>query len=345
MSTESLTDLLKRAICTVLLCCGVIAAQETTPKVFEVSATKNLMGTEVDILAMHGNVSSCKIALYHAFREIERIEQLVSEHISTSEVALINAHAGESPVKVSYETLSLIKRAIGYAQTFDGAFDITIGPISSLWGFSSDHPVALPSPDSIKALLPLINYKKISLNESDTTVALLEKGMLLDLGGVAKGYAVDRAVMILKQNGVDNFLLKAGGDMFCSGFKAATQKWRIGIKHPRQPEALLAKFEIDNFAVSTSGDYERCAMIDGKRYHHIFDPQTGYPAEKSQSVTVLAPSAEVADAWSTYLFILGYEKYKCISTPAPGACLFVDASGKVNYDEALLLSYHLQFPN
>ncbi len=146
------------------------------------------------------------------------------------------------------------------------------------------------------------------INEKDTTVFLTEKGMSIDLGGIAKGYAIDRGSAVLKKMGITNFILNAGGDIYVSGTKGENTLWKVGIKHPRHSNDFIAEFDLKDYAVATSGDYERFKIINGKRYHHILDPGTGYPGTLSESSTILAPTAEEADATATYVFLLGWKK-------------------------------------
>ncbi len=320
---------------------GLFAQAKPTAPVFEVSATQFLLGTQVEIIALGKSVQAAKKACYFAFREMERIENILSSHRDDSEIGKLNASAAERPVRVSAETFAILQRALDYSRQFHGQFDISIGPISVLWGFNEDRDIRLPDPDTLRQKLALVDYRQILLNPADTTVRFLKPGMRVDLGGIAKGYAIDRAAAMLRQHGIHQFLINAGGDIYASGLKADGRKWRIGIKHPRQLSELLATFDLTDFAVATSGDYERYAIIDGKRYHHILDPRTGYPAADYRSVTVLAPSAEAADVWATYLFILGWPQYKKLQPP-PVLALFVDDSGTVYYDLAWKQKYGLQ---
>lgn len=331
-------------IAAVLFYCPLrLQAQNGEAPLFEVSATKYLMGTQVDVLAQNESIQRCKGAFYEAFREIDRIENLLSAQRETSELARINQHAGRGPVRVSWETLAIIKRAVEYGKKFNGYFDISIGPISYLWGFGWEKKVVVPERRRIAALLPLVGYGKIIINERDTTIAFARDGMQLDLGGIAKGYAVDRAALILRQQGIKNFLLNADGDIYAAGHKSDNQKWHVGIQHPRSKQALIASFELSDFAVATSGDYERFIEVDGKRYHHIFDPRTGYPAPFTQSVSVLATTAEEADAWATYLFIIGFEGYKKIFSPQTPLALFVDINDEIHWDAIWERNFLLKF--
>jgi thiamine biosynthesis lipoprotein len=318
-----------------------VPAAESDLPVFEVSSRKYLLGTQVDITALHPDVIKCKKACYAAFQEIERIERLLSSHSETSEISAINREAGAKPVKVSLETFSIIRRAIRYAEMFEGSFDVTIGPVTQLWGFHDDSPPSIPEETKLTAMLQLVNFKRVLLNQADTTVFLEVGGMQLDLGGIAKGYAVDKAAEVLKQNGIKHFLINAGGDIFASGRKTENKKWTVGIQHPRKPNDLLATFEMSDLAVATSGDYERYFDEGGKRYHHIIDPKTGYPADLNQSVTVFAPSVEEADVWATYLFILGYEEYQQRKDISPVESLFVARTGKVRCADSLKKEFKL----
>ena len=320
-------------------------AQKKSVQLFEVTASKSLLGTIVDMKALHESVQPARLAFYEAFKEIERIEGLLSSHNPDSEISKVNQQAGNKPVKVSYETFAILQRANNYSEQFNGMFDVTIGPLTLLWGFNGDKEVSIPEEEKLAAMLQFVDYKKISLSRKDTTAALTKAGMQIDLGGIAKGYAIDRAAMILKQNNVTRFLINAGGDIYASGLKADSSKWVVGIQHPRQPNELLAKCELSDFAVATSGDYERYSEIDGKRYHHILNPETGYPADLCQSVTVLTSTAEKADVWATYLFLIGYHGYQKKYAGAFVQSIFVDQKGKRYYDKALEKKIGLEFLN
>ncbi len=166
--------------------------------------------------------------------------------------------------------------------------------------------------------------------------------MNLDLGGIAKGYAVDRASKILLDRGIKNFMVNGGGDLYVSGLKQDSSKWVIGIEHPRDKSKVIATLELTNFALGTSGDYERFVIIDGKRYHHIFDPRTGYPAPLSQSASALAPTTEEAVILSKYLFIIGTEAYKEYLKSSGVRGVIVDSNGNIFYDERLVKECNLQ---
>jgi thiamine biosynthesis lipoprotein len=328
------------AIFILILYSSSISAQNDTT-MYKVSVTKYLMGTTVETTARSTNVNFCKKALLAAYKEMQRVENLLSCEKDSSEISKINRAAGVHPAKVSYETLDMIKRAKAYSKKYKGVFDVTIGSLSNLWGFSKDKEIVLPEDEAIKKLIKLVNYNDMIINEKDTTVFLKKKGMSIDLGGIAKGYAIDRGSAVLKGMGITNFILNAGGDIYVSGTKDKEALWKIGIKHPRNTNDLVAEFDLKDYAVATSGDYERYKIINGIRYHHILDPKTGYPGTLSESSTILAPTAEEADATATYVFLLGWQKTlknKNINYPF----LIVVSDGSVHYNEAFEKNYNLE---
>ncbi len=323
-----------------VICSSVLSAQTDTT-MYKVSVTKYLMGTTVETTTRSTDINHCKLVLVKAYQEMQRIENLLSCYKDSSEISAINREAGIHPVKVSYETLSMLKRADAYCKKYNGVFDVTIGPLSDLWGFSEDKVIVLPRDQEIKELDKLVNYKNIVINEKDTTVFLKKKGMSIDLGGIAKGYAIDRGSAVLKENGITNFILNAGGDIYVSGTKDNDTQWKLGIKHPRNTNDLVAEFDLRDYAVATSGDYERFKIINGVRYHHILNPATGYPGKLSQSSTVIAPTAEEADATATYIFLLGWKKSledKNLNYPL----LIVASDGSVHYNQLFEKNYNLE---
>lgn len=312
---------------------------------FEISTTKYLLGTEVEITVVHADIQKAKVASYHAYKEIERIEALLSSHDEQSEISYINHNGWKAPVKVSYETFAILQRAIAYSEKFFGLFDVTIGPLSELWGFNGDQEIKLPLKDELQSRQALVDFHLISFDVQDTTVFLAKKGMRIDLGGIAKGYAVDRAAVVLKNDGVKKFLINAGGDIYACGWKNAKSKWQVGLQHPRKRQKLLARFELSDFAVATSGDYERFVEIDGRRYHHILNPETGVPGDLSQSVTVFAPTVEEADVWATFLFLYGKNDKSPLPNPHKIKSLLVHSDGQIDCDDSLKSEFGLQFLN
>lgn len=310
---------------------------------YEVNVTKYLMGTQVDATVIHSDIAEARRFLLGAFSEMERIEELLSAQLETSEITLLNREAEYGPVRVSAETFRILDRAKSYAEQYEGLFDLTIGALTELWGFSGPGRPSVPTSEAITAALASTGHQYLILNPADTTVFFSRAGLRIDLGGIAKGYAIDRAVAELRRRGISNFLINAGGDLFVSGEKLAGQPWTVGIKHPRRTDQLLATMRAEDVAIATSGDYERSFEQDGRRYHHILDPRTGYPATESQSITVVADSAEEADVIATYLFVRG-GSVSAVSPLLPRgyAVLRVAADGMSHVNQARWLPFDLQ---
>lgn len=319
---------------------GRIQAQGDTT-MYSISVKKYLMGTTVETTARSSDINLCKKALVSAYEEMQRIEDLLSCYKDSSEISVVNREAGIHPVKVSHETLAMMQRAKSYCRKYKGIFDVTVGPLSDLWGFSEDKEIVLPEDSTIKKLDKLVDYRDIYINKKDSTVFLRKKGMAIDLGGIAKGYAIDRGSAVLRNMGITNFILNAGGDIYVSGTKDKDTLWKLGIKHPRNTNAIVAEFNLRDYAVATSGDYERFKIINGIRYHHILDPATGYPGTLSESSTVIAPTAEEADATATYVFLLGWRK--ALSDKTLGyPLLIVSSNGSIHYNKIFQNDYNLE---
>ncbi|MBC8283930.1 MAG: FAD:protein FMN transferase [Nitrospinae bacterium] len=285
-----------------------------------------LMGTLVEISVNDTNEEKAQASIQKAFREIRRLENLMSGYIQGSEISKINQSAGKERVTVSEELMEVLQRSLVWSEKTEGAFDITIGPVQNLWNF--DQP-SLPSKTSIEKALSNINFKSIQLDKN--TVFLFKKNMKLDLGAIAKGYAVDRAIEILKENKINHALVNAGGDLRTIGKRSDNLSWKIGLQHPRKPESLLASLALSGKAVATSGDYQKYFELDGKRYHHILDPKTGYPSTKLMSATVITNNVMDADALSTALFVLGPEKgIALLDSLKDTEGLIVNSNGKVS---------------
>jgi len=263
------------------------------------------MGTTISIYFWTDDEVKAAKAAEAVFNEMKRIDGVMTTWTADSEVSRINAAAGDKPVAVSEETFTVIERAQDIAKRTRGIFDITVGAFGGLWKFDQDMDGTLPDPADVKKRLALIGYKDVVLDKAKRTVFLRRKGMRITLGGIAKGYAVDKCVKLLHELNFTNFMMQAGGDMYIAGKKSAVP-WVVGIRDPRgAPGTTFASTPIEDHSFSTSGDYERGFVKDGIRYHHILDPRTGQPARASRSVTVKAKDAFTADAWSKVLFILG----------------------------------------
>lgn len=248
-------------------------------------------------------------ALGNALGEIRRIERLMTTWRDDSDVSRINAAAGKKPVKVSQETFDVIAKSLWIAKLSEGTFDITFASMGKLWQFDEGASTVVPDPDELEAARKKIDYRKVKLDPDALTVQLTSTDTRINLGGIAKGYAIDKAAAVLRKKGLSSFFAQAGGDLYVEGRKPNGAPWRVGVRDPRGPEdAFFALIGVENHAFSTAGDYERAFVANGKRYHHIIDPRTGYPATASRSVTIWAKDALTADAIDDAVFILGVEK-------------------------------------
>ncbi|MBI5185193.1 MAG: FAD:protein FMN transferase [Nitrospinae bacterium] len=268
-----------------------------------------IMGTIVNITIVDSNEKDAAVKIEEAFDEIRRIEGLMMRMKPTSDATKINASAGEGPVKVNPETLQVIMDSLPATSLTSGKFDITIGPLTSLWDFENNGKREfVPSADEIQAARSLVGIKDLEIDSVSSSVFLKRKGMTLDLGGIAQGYAADQAVKLLKSKGIKSGIVDISGDILLFGHKPDGSVWRTGIQHPRKEKEILAVLELTDKAVVTAGDYEHYFIKDGVRYHHIIDPDTGYPAGECQSVTIVTDKTVYADSVDDGIFILGPEK-------------------------------------
>jgi thiamine biosynthesis lipoprotein len=295
-----------------------------------------VMGTVVQITVAHSDEALARRAMEKAFGEFERLDRILSSYLSDSEVSLINGRAGLEDVRVSGELLSLLVQAVEASRETGGAFDVTVGPLVELWQFDAGGKV--PAPEDLETALGLVDYRGLDLDVKESTVGLAAGGMKIDLGGIGKGFAVDRAANLLLEEGVENAIIDAGGDLRLLGSRPGKDFWRIGIRHPRDPARLLVSLDLAARAVVTSGDYERFFMAGGKRYHHLLDPATGFPAEECQSVTVVAGDTASADAYATAAFVLGPQRGLELLRRLPGVeGIIVDREGGVLWTDRTAL--------
>lgn len=262
--------------------------------------------------------------------ELARLEQRLSRFISDSEIGRLNRSAGKDPVAISGETYEALCRAIRFAEISQGLFDISVGPLVSLWNYK--HASDVPEEAEIRRILPLVDFHDLVLDPGAKTAKLRQPEQSIDLGGMGKGYASDRCIDILRELGVVSAFINIGGNVSALGNKPDGSPWRVGIRHPRQEGRLLGAVEATDKAVVTSGDYERYFVDrEGKRRHHILNPATGYPAESGLvSVTVIADHAMTADALSTAIFVAGMDKGLDYLAHFPGVeAVLVDSHQRV----------------
>ncbi len=303
------------------------------------------MGSQAAITAYTDDEPAALSAFEEAFAEFDRLDALMTVWREDSDVSKVNAAAGRAAIPVGPEVYDAVSKALEMSKMCDGKFDITFGALSGLWKFDQDQDDSIPSDADIAARLPLIGYEMVEIDPAAHTVKLEKPGMKIHLGGIGKGFAVDRAVAILKSHGLHDFMVQAGGDLYVAG-KKGDRAWRVGIRDPRGPRSsYFAAAEVADATFSTSGDYERFFIKDGKRYHHIIDPDLGRPAMASRSVTIMAPSATLAEGLSKCVFIMGPEKGLALveSVPQVGAVI-VDADNQVHVSKRLAGKIRIEHP-
>ncbi|CAG1066015.1 FAD:protein FMN transferase [uncultured bacterium] len=282
-----------------------------------------VMGTALEMTIDTAGEEAAETVFSSVEREMKRIEGQMSEWIEGSPLTEVNRAAGVRPVKVPGELFNVISAAMKVSELSGGAFDITWASMRGLWDFRAGHE-RLPSPEEVKKRLALVDYRDVVMDASSSTVFLKRKGMAIGLGAIAKGYAVDKAMEAVIASGVTNAIIKAGGDIRVQGVgRAGEAGWDVGIQDPRDRGRLMARLTLSNASISTSGDYERFFMKDGRLYHHIMDPKTGYPATGTRSVTVIGPDTMTTDALSTAIFVLGPQKGMELAKKLPGIELMI----------------------
>jgi FAD:protein FMN transferase len=306
-----------------------------------VKRSQLLMGTLVQITAVGSNEQIAGQAASAGFAEIRRLEGLLSTWISTSEMSHVNAAAGLKPVAVSPETMTILKWSLEIARLTGGAFNIAVGPAVEAWNVVQEPRI--PDDAELVRLMPLLDLAQVHLNEEDGTVFLSRPHMRIDVGGIGKGFAADRAVAAMRAAGALAGVVALSGDIKTFGRMPDERGFIFGIRHPRVEGALLARVELQDEAISTAGDYERFFEKDGVMYHHILDPRTLLPARACQSVTIIAREGVMADGLDTGIFILGPERGMELVERLPDVeALIVDRNGKVWISSGLGGRLHME---
>jgi thiamine biosynthesis lipoprotein len=291
------------------------------------------MGTRVSVEIWHDDDVRGRELVEDVLAEYRRIDARMSTYKPDSEISIINRSAAADPVVASDELFALISRALELSGRSDGAFDITYDSVGYLYDFRARQR---PSASEIDARLGAINYRHVMLDSNANTIAFADPGVRINLGGIAKGYAIERGAMILEEAGVRYALLNAGGDTRVIGDRRG-QPWIVGIRHPRTDDQVVTRLPLVDEAISTSGDYERFFEEDGQRYHHIINPTTGAPTEGILSVTVIGPDATMTDGLSTTLFVLGVDLgIQFIESMPEYEAIVVDSSGALSYSSGLV---------
>ena len=291
--------------------------------------TCKLMGNMFSFSVVHDDERWANYCIDQAVGEIKRVESLLTTFREDSQTNRVNAAAGVKSVVVDREVFELIRRSIGISQLTQGAFDITYGSIDKrLWNFDIGM-TSLPDPAVAKRMVHLINYKNIQLNDADGSVFLKNKGMRIGFGGIGKGYAADRGKKILMDLGIESGVVNASGDLAAWGTQGNGQPWTIGIADP-DTRTPFTSLPLSGMAIATSGNYEKFAMVNGKRYSHTIDPKTGLPVTGIKSVSVISPMAELSDALATPVMVMGVHAGLDMINQVKGvACILIDDGNRI----------------
>ena len=322
----------------VALCClslvwmSTVQAVQPEPQKVWVQDTQAIMGTRIHVELQAADQAQGKLWTDLVMTEMHRIDHVFSPYKESSELSRLNRLAGQRWVAVSDEMMAMLERAARVSAMTEGAFDITYASIGRYYDYRQGK-----APDSklVRDKLAAIDYRHVELDRQSKRVRYQNAHVYVDLGGIAKGYAVDRAITLLKEAGVTQASVAAGGDSRIIGDRDG-QPWNVGVKHPRRDDRMSVLLPLVDTAVSTSGDYERYFETDGVRYHHILDPATGRSAADAWSVTILGPEAMLTDGLSTSVFVLGPERGLALINRLPGIdAIIIDRHGKLLYSDDL----------
>lgn len=283
------------------------SSQQSQPVMYQ--ETRRLMWTDFEIVAYGPVRVRLAEAANTAFEEIDRLDQQMSNYSETSELTEINHNAARREVIVEKELFDLLKLALDYSRTTDGTFDITVGPLMKAWGFFKGQG-RVPEPSELTAVKEQVGFQHVKLNDPAHSIRFDREGVELDLGGIAKGYAVDKAAQILRESGVKAALISSGSSIYAIGAPPGKTGWPIEIRDPLAPERSIASIELKDQSISTSGCYEKAFKLGGKTYCHIMDPRTGFPIDGMLSATVITPRGVDAEVFSKVVMVLGVEKAK-----------------------------------
>ena len=292
----------------------------------------DLMGTRVSVELWHEDAAVAETLLERVLEEYRRIDRGMSTYRANSEISRVNAEAGAGPVAIGAELLGLIVTALELSRASDGAFDLSYESVGYLYDFRARRH---PDQAAIEAAIAAVDYRLIAVDEERGTVRFGAPGMRINLGGIAKGYAVEQGAKILRAAGIEHALLNAGGDTRVIGDRRGAP-WIVGIRHPRVDGEFATRLPLVDEAISTSGDYERFFEEGGRRYHHIINPATGEPTETVLSATVIGPDATLTDGLSTTVFVLGAEAGIALIERYPAyEAIVVDPAGTLSYSSGL----------
>jgi len=288
------------------------------------------MGSRFDITMIAEDEKKANAYIDEAIEEIIRIEKLISSWDPQSQTSEINRNASIKPVKVDQELIDLIERSIQISKITDGAFDITFASIDNVWIFDGSMK-EMPDKKAIQKSIEKVGYTNIVIDENKQTVYLKLKGMKIGFGAIGKGYAADKVKSMMIEKGVKAGIINAAGDLTTWGKQPGGKDWMVGISNPLNKDKVFSWFSVANAAVATSGNYEKYVTFNGKKYTHIIDPRTGYPASGTVSVTIFSKRAELCDALATAVFIMGTETGLNMINQLKGVeCIIVDENNKIH---------------
>ena len=289
-----------------------------------------MLGSPFEMTVVAKDTIQGNIYIDMAVAEVKRIENLISDWIPTTQISQVSKNSGIQPVKVDKEVYDLVERAIKVSQLTSGTFDISYASMDKIWKFDGSMK-AMPTPEAIKQSVARIGYQKIVLDAKAQTIYLKEKGMKLGLGGIGQGYIADKIKDLLLSKGCTSGIVNVSGDINAWGYQTTGKPWTVAIVNPMNKNKVFATFPLENSSVETSGSYEKFVVFDGKRYSHIIDPRTGYPAQGVVSVSVFAKQTEIADALATGIFVLGVDVGLNLVNQLKGiGCIIVDDKGEIH---------------
>ncbi len=301
------------------------------PDVRLVSYRTPTMGTWGTITIATADSAITQASALRAKDGWDHVNELMSNWSQTSEISRVNREAGSDTVAVDPELALVLGEALSVAEASNGAFDVTVEPLVRIWGFLGGEP-RVPDAESIASTLSRIGWHKVYFDVGNARVFYREPTLRVDLGGIAKGYGVDLATKHLRSAGETSAMINLSGNIRTIGTPPGREEWSVGIRDPRDRVSFLGTLRIAEAALATSGQYEQFVSVDGKRYGHILDPRTGWPVEGVLSVTVLAPTAMMADAWSTAFFVMGVEEAKAVASSSDDLQLIIIESGDMESD-------------
>ena len=291
-----------------------------------------IMGTLITVELWHADAAQAQTLINAVMDEMHRIDELMSTYKPDSELARVNARAAQQPVTVSRELLGLVINALAFSEVTGGAFDITYASAGKYYDYRKGIK---PTAAQLAQALPAIDYRHVIVDSANRTIAFSQPGVRIDLGGIAKGYAVDRSIAILRKAGIENALVSAGGDTRVIGERWG-RAWKVGIRDPRKPDGVVTMIPLKDLAISTSGDYERYFEEDGVRYHHILNPGTGKSTHEVHSASIIGNNATTTDALSTSIFVMGVEKgLRLIESLPDTEAVIIDSQGHMHYSSGL----------